>query len=511
MSTRRKFLSAALVGLTAKAERRIEGNFVHEAQNVGHMLRDRAPLTLPRETRRVPVVIIGGGMAGLCAAWRLEKKSFKDFVILELDKTAGGNSRYGENEITRYPWAAHYVPVPNREATLVRELLEEFGAMRDGRFEERFLCFSPQERLFVHGRWQESIEPTFNKAEREEWRRFSERVIELRASGDFTIPMDVGLTKAKPPSTRELDQISMAKWLDQNGFRSPGLLWYIDYCCRDDFGSSSAATSAWAGIHYHAAREHEDRGPLTWPEGNGWILSRLLTKLSSYLRTECPVRAIRRDGRKLRVLAGGIGQTPVTEYLADRVIFAAPVFLSRYLIEDAPAFPIEYSPWLTANLTLERLPQSPFDPEVAWDNVIYESPSLGYVSATHMSLRTHQERTVWTYYLALASGTPQENRRKLLTNDWLFWKERILIDLQRAHPQIRECVSRIDMMRMGHAMARPTPGSLFAPWRAELRRLDQPLIYANADVSGFSIFEEAQFRGVRAADAALSRLSRAGS
>ena len=33
-------------------------------------------------------------------------------------------------------------------------------------------------------------------------------------------------------------------------------------------------------------------------------------------------------------------------------------------------------------------------------------PSLGYVVATHQSLRTHVPRTVWTYYWALAHGSP---------------------------------------------------------------------------------------------------------
>jgi hypothetical protein len=118
-----------------------------------------------------------------------------------------------------------------------------------------------------------------------------------------------------------------------------------------------------------------------------------------------------------------------------------------------------------------------------------------------MSLRTHIDRTVWTWYHALASGPPAQNRRLLLDKDWAYWKEFILNDLSRAHPDIRECVSRIDIMRMGHAMARPVPGSIFSDTRQRLARGN--IIYANSDLSGFSIFEEAQYRGVMAADRAL--------
>jgi hypothetical protein len=169
-----------------------------------------------------------------------------------------------------------------------------------------------------------------------------------------------------------------------------------------------------------------------------------------------------------------------------------------------PAPPIvhrEYSPWLTANLTIERPPREE-DSELAWDNVIYDSPALGYVVATHQSLATRNDRSVWTYYWSLAEGTPAENRKLLLEKDWTHWKEAILNDLSRAHPDIRECVSRIDVMRFGHAMARPSPGFLTARHPAT-----GSLIFANSDQSGYSVFEEAHYRGIRAADLALKLLS----
>jgi hypothetical protein len=41
LSTRRQFLSAALVGLNAKAERAVAGGFVNDGFVLGHKLRDR--------------------------------------------------------------------------------------------------------------------------------------------------------------------------------------------------------------------------------------------------------------------------------------------------------------------------------------------------------------------------------------------------------------------------------------------------------------------------------------
>ncbi len=500
LTSRRAFLSAGLIGLTAKAERQISGSFVNESHELGHRLRDRAPFPKPARQVKIPLVIVGGGMAGLSVAWRLDKRGFHDFALLEMAEQAGGNARWGENEISAYPWAAHYVPIPNRNSALVRELFEELGLLHDGQLDERQLCFSPQERLFLHGRWQEDLEPAIGATaeDHRQYREFEQRIEEFRASGAFTIPIDLG---AKPSP---LDHISMADWLRQNRFTSSYLNWYANYACRDDYGALASSVSAWASsIHYFASRENEDKGPFTWPEGNGWIARRLLEKLGKYVKTGAAVYRIARDGRRLRIL------TADTEYIAEALIFAAPTFLAPYILEGAPAAAgFEYSPWLTANLTLDRLPRER-GLETAWDNVIYDSPALGYVVATHQSLRSREDRTVWTYYWSLAEAAPAASRRLLLEKDWRYWKEAIFNDLGRAHPDLSECVSRIDIMRMGHAMVRPVVGFLSSEARKRLADYREGNVwFANSDLSGISIFEEAQYRGVRAAEAALRVVGR---
>jgi glycine/D-amino acid oxidase-like deaminating enzyme len=488
--SRRRFGSLGLVGLASKSERRVTGIFVDTSLALGHRLRDRGAFPPPKRTVRVPVLVIGGGVAGLSAAWRFHKRGFRDFVVLEMDKDAGGNSRYGENDVSAYPWAAHYVPVPGKQAALVRELMTDLGLLRNGAWEERHLCHAPQERLYLHGRWQEGIEPEtgLTTSDREQFRRFHALTDELRAGGEFAIPMETGRCKLAA-----LDRLSMDAWLREHRFDSTYLRWLVDYSCRDDYGAGIEATSAWAGLHYFAARgQAEDKGPLTWAEGNGWIIKRLLEIIGSHVRTGAFVWKIRKDGSRYRVLAGD------TDYHADAVIFAAPVFLVRYLMDNAGPWPGEYSPWLTANLTLDRLPAEKGFP-AAWDNVIYRSPALGYVVATHQSLRLHHPKTVWTYYWALAEGTPAEERRRLIEKDWGYWMAAILSDLSQAHPDIRQCVSRIDIMRLGPAMIRPSPGFIFSPDRAQRARLRGRLVFANSDLSGLSLFEEAQYRGVQAA------------
>ncbi|AHG93087.1 FAD dependent oxidoreductase (plasmid) [Gemmatirosa kalamazoonensis] len=494
--------AAALVGLSCKSGRPLAGSLVDDGHAAGHLIRDGGAAPPVRRRERRSIVIVGGGVAGLSAAWWLAKHGVTDFVLLELLSRPGGNARWGENAVSAYPWGAHYVPVPGPHATLVRELFAEMGLLSaDGSWSERDLCFAPKERAFVHGRWREGlVEALAMDADGErELRRFDAVVDELRASGAFTIPLALGAADhdvARSP----LDTLTAEAWLAREGFRSEALRWYVDYACRDDFGTRARDASAWAALHYFAAREADDPGPLTWPEGNGRLVRHLLGRVEAHVVADAPVGRVERAGTRMRVVAAA------TEWTCDAVIWAAPTFLARYVVEGAPAASWRYAPWLVANLTLDRRPRAADDdaPE-AWDNVIVDSPGLGYVVATHQALRaTPEPRTVWTYYRALADGDPAAERRRLLAMDWRACAELALADLERAHPDLRECVSRVDVMRHGHAMPRPEPGFLArrAEWWAPAR--GARVFYANSDVSGLSLFEEAQYRGVRAAEHAMA-------
>jgi len=493
----------ALLGMTLKSPRRVQGGFVFESQERGHKLRDHAAFAAPKRSEKVPVVVVGAGISGLSAGWWMRKRNFRDFVILELEDRPGGNARWGENEITPYPWAAHYLPVPGKRATLVRELCTELGLLKDGVWDERWLCHSLQERLFIQGRWQEGIEPQtgLTREDLDQFRRFADRVNGLRETGAFRIPSEDGLAH-QSAATRELDKMSFGDWMRREGIYSPPLRWYLDYCARDDYGASAGQVSAWAGVHYFASREPDEKGPLTWPEGNGWIARRLAGQLSAQIRPGSMVHHIRPDGRRWQVFTENV------VYNAEAVVFAAPMFLASWIVQpQPPAWPVPYAPWLVANLTLERWPKED-ESEPAWDNVFYDSPSLGYVVATHQNLGRQPNRTVWTFYWALTGGAPADMRRVLLGGDWNYWSERILADLERAHPDIRSCVSRIDINRLGHAMPSPVPGSIFHPERLRRARPQGTLVYAHSDLSALPLFEEAQYRGVAAAKHVLSLLGR---
>ena len=526
--SRRDFLrtvgAAALAGCAPAGEPPLPpGELLDMSHALGHRLRDGG-FPAPAEFRRTGVVIVGAGISGLAAAWKLAKAGVDDFLLLEMEGEPGGNSRAGQSPLVAYPWGAHYLPLPTRESTVVRELLSELGVLQGDPtaakpvYEERYLCATPQERVYRNGLWEEGLLPHrgVDAGEREQQRRFHERMEELKEERGrdgrraFAIPMELS---SRDPEWLALDRVSFSDWLNANGFTAPSLHWLANYATRDDYGTAHDQTSAWAGLHYFACRTGEAANAasdavLTAPDGNAWLARGLARHAAGRILTNA--LAWRVEEGKSSVAVDVLHRAKTMRIEARQVIWAAPIFL---LPRVWPAMPGElkaaalagdYAPWLTANLHLADFPEERHGAPPAWDNVFYDSPGLGYVTATHQLIRRRLSGTVFTYYRALHDVTPAEGRRLLLETPREAWAEGILGELERVHPDIRKLTTRLDIFRNGHAMRRPVPGSLFDGQREKLANFRHPRIaLAHADLSGFSLFEEAQYRGVRAAERAL--------
>ena len=106
-----------------------EGEVVGASDGVGHLIRDGLRPE-PEAWERAGVCIVGGGVAGLAAAWRFLRAGFEDFVLLELEAAPGGTARSGsEHGVVPYPWGAHYLPAPQKENRALVTLLDELGVL----------------------------------------------------------------------------------------------------------------------------------------------------------------------------------------------------------------------------------------------------------------------------------------------------------------------------------------------------------------------------------------------
>ncbi|HPP99102.1 MAG TPA: FAD-dependent oxidoreductase, partial [Ottowia sp.] len=390
--------------------------------------------------------------------------------------TAGGNSRGMQVGGIACPVGAHYLPLPGDDARAVQELLEELGLRRRvaGRwqYDERALCHSPQERLFIDGHWQDGLLPVqgVGAATLAQYRRFADAVAAARRAAHYAIPVQ---KSTFAPVQFAQDAITFEVWLDTQGLTDAHLRWYLDYCCRDDYGAGIASVSAWAGLHYFASRHGfaapgegggDDAGLLTWPEGNGWLSQRLAAPLEGRLRAGRVVGRIEHGRHGVSVDALDVASGRLERWQARQAIVALPAWVAARVIKSPPealrqrAASLRTAPWLLAQLQL----RAPLDdrPGAApsWDNVLYGAPGLGYVDARHQSLAPVPGPTVLTYYRAL-DGEPG-GRERLLQTPWSAWRDTIVAELGAAHPDLGQKTARMELVRHGHAMAIPAPGTL---------------------------------------------------
>lgn len=468
----------------------------------------------PTEQIKIPYLIIGGGISGLSAARQFHKKGISDFLVVEMADHLGGNSSNGQNQYSKYPLGAHYLPLPNFHDKELLKFLEEekiiLGYNENGLpiFDELQLTFAPDERLFYRNNWQEGVVPKNGNSiedDKEFERFFKEMEVFRTAKGEdkkylFDIPIYLS---SKDINTRKLDKITMQKWFENNNFKSKPLYNYIDYCCKDDFGLGIAYVSAWAGIHYFAGRKQDSAlekndSVLTWPEGNARLANHLKKYTDQKSLKNHLVYEVKTENNKVIANAFDNIKKVSVEIIADKVIMASPQFVNQYLIKNRKEFTKEfhYTPWLLATLTVNDLSDNSNFP-LSWDNVIYDAKGLGYVYAQHQTLNQVQEKKVITYYYSFSSDDLKKTRREIYKKDKEYWKQLVFNNLKVAHPDIEEYTEEMEVFLLGHGMVSPVPDFIFGQAKEQAaKNIENRIYFAHTDLSGISVFEEAFHQGI---------------
>ena len=534
MKRRSLLQTASLTALLAACGRRqdyLPIAWLGQAPLLGHKIRDGFKPQASARTLKVDVAIVGAGVAGLSAAWWLAREGKASLALLDMQDAPGGNARGGQNQYSTFPLGAHYLPAPGLNLHYVRQLLADLNVIKGDAFklrpayDPRMVCFAPQERLWHENAWQEGLLPfadpatALGKTAQPQYEKFSALIAHWIGTGSFAIPQQLAKVTAQALA---LDRISFSQYLKQEGLSHPWLLWYADYCCRDDYGTSASQTSAFFGVHYFASRhgvsggdKSEIESVLTWPQGNGWLTAQLAAFISQRQETALHQRMltlrVEDIGTEVVIDALNLNDLSTLQVRAKRVILAVPAFTLPHIINNCPgawrtaASLIDYAPWLVANLALKRTPHSLDNTQVAWDNVAYGSSSLGYVNATHQSLAARSTgATTWTWYTTPAHLPSAQARKQLLDLSPRHWVDAVLAELLPIHPNIGELLERVDLTRYGHAMARPVVGTLTDRRRTALTVPMGRLMLAHSDLAGYSVFEEANHFGVQAAQWAAS-------
>lgn len=493
----------------------------------GHLVRVGGPgdvlrATAPSRWIDADVAIAGGGAAGLAAAWKLNKLGVHRVLLLELESSTGGTARSDDLNGIPAPLGAHYLPLPQASNPELIGFLESIGAIvgRDPEGEPRgaedHLCRAPQERLWLNGRWYPSLIPpaSLDPNFHQELARFEATLARFARARDpqgrppFTLPLAACSTHSDYSG---LDAVPFSTWLDQHEFRSPPLRWLVDYACRDEFGALASHVSAWAGLFYWCARLSPLTGQaqpvLTWPEGNAALTSHLARHSNAQVMPNAAVLRISPLANDGGVHLHVATPTELVGVRAKRAICALPAPTWPHVIPQLSPErrrwieSLQHGSWVVCNIHLSERPPAPprqHGAGLAWDNVSYHSPTLGYVVATHQALKDYGP-TVFTHYHALALEPPHQSRKRLYDLHPEHWAQACLLDLEATHPTIGRLATQVDVARWAHAMVQPTPGAIFHPLRAVASKPQGPIHFAHTDLSSMALFEEAFHHGCRAA------------
>ncbi|MCP4601013.1 MAG: FAD-dependent oxidoreductase [Proteobacteria bacterium] len=526
-------------GRLEKSSLPFRGQVVTEDPILCHRVRDSGLRIYPGETDPLvkDVLIVGGGASGLAAARRLLQAGVTNILVAEKENELGGQSRAGEIDGVRFPLAAHFVESPHPRAAFLIDLYRELGIVTgidDNGWpiiQESSKLAKPYVKIVAQNKW---IADTFpfqlaQKSDMADYQTFYRDMFSWANWKDeagrpaFGTPVE---STSPQEEIRSLDRISMSDYMLRKHLNSKLLAWYVDSRLVNEYGTNAKQTSAWSAIHFWAASKggFDDLDPagaarqsvLTWPEGNQFLISGLAKNLKpDHLSLESMAVRIRNREHDVEVTLVDIRTERMRTVRARQVIYASQknmIYQTMPELESVRRMEFrdcEFVPWVTAGIFVRQVP-SAGGSQPAWDNIPFDRTwSLGYVSEAHVSRRPADYRgpTVLTFYGALSTNLRAE-RRELLQGGWDHWARLIQTELELMHPGITADIEQIDIYKWAHSMVTPSPGYLWGKNRQQMKQPFGRIHFANSDVSGLGVFEEAVYRGIEAAQDVLVALER---
>jgi protoporphyrinogen oxidase len=445
----------ALFAAPAEAAPTIEG----EENKICHQVRDGKMFSRPPVSANHDVVIVGGGISGLAAAYLLQKR---DFLLLEKEPHFGGNAYLMEYQGQAYATGSAFadnevavafakevglepLPVNNFDPTIVNGV---FVADTWGDGIDKLPYPPPVREAFQKFR-KETLAIDYDKREKELW----------------NVPL-TDLLKGYPPEIK--------LWWDAFGASSWGCR------CEDTAAALAVSQLQWmAGPH-----RKDDR--YTWPGGLGALSKHLVDilqpKYAEKMQTGCTIVAVTPEKSAVNVTY--MQGAELKTVAAKAVIMATPKFITRRIVEGIPEKQDEamqqmrYIPYALVNLIFDKeiyrrgydnwCPGNSFTDFIVADWVIRNQP--GY----------HPKYNILSCYTPL-----HEEERRLLLTEATSRKVAgdVLKDFLKLLPATNVDPIEVHLYRRGHPMYMSTPGT-YTKIQPLLRAPIDRVFFANTDAEG---------------------------
>jgi protoporphyrinogen oxidase len=455
-----------------------------EDNRICHQVRDGKVFTRPPASARHDAVIVGGGISGLAAAYRLQHL---DFLLLEKEPHWGGNAYAMEYEGCAYGTGSAFLTKDEYAYQFAKEIgLEP-------------LAINSSDASIIRGElvldtWGGGLDKLpYPEPIRDGFKKFKKEIlaIDLEKSGkELSNTPFSDFMKGYPPELKQ--------WWDAYG--------------PSNYGAESDDAAANVGIlelQSMADESHADNR-YTWPGGLGAISKKLQDIL------EAKDKGRMQAGATIVAVVPGKEEVQVTYVLAGElktvsakaVIMATPKFITRRIVEGLPEKQrdamqqIRYIPYPVVNLIFDKAvfnygydtwcPGNAFTDIVVADWVVQKQP--GY----------KQKFNILSCYTPM----PEEKRSLLLTeNGARSIAANVLTDFQKLIPGLNVDPVEVHIYRRGHPLYMSTPG-LFTEVQPLVRHPMDRIFFANTDSQGpESTASEAILAAQRAAKQVTARLA----
>jgi oxygen-dependent protoporphyrinogen oxidase len=446
-----------------------------EDNRICHQVRDGKVFTRPPVSARHDVIIVGGGVSGLTAAYRLRQR---DFLLLEKEPHWGGNAYLMEYQGTPYATGSAFLAKSERAFGFAQEIGLEPLPINDS------------DSTIVKGEW---IPDTWRSgldklpypaATRESFKMFRKELlaIDLEKRG------------------KELIGVPFSNFL--KGYPDELKQWWDTYG-PSNWGATSEETAAALAIDdFHELAGGDGNDYYTWPGGLGAITKKLAeilqAKFASNIQSGATTIAVVSDKNEVQVTY--MQGTELKTVAAKAVIMATPKFITRRIVDGLPdkqseaMHQIRYIPYAVVNLIFDRpvfnrgydtwCPGTAFSDFVVADWVVRNQP--GY----------KQRYNILTCYTPMH----EEDRGYLLTEPSARRvAANVLKDFQNLLPGLNVDPLEVHLYRRGHPLYLSTPG-LYTDVQPLVRQPLDRVFFANTDSEGP---ESTTSTGITAAERAV--------
>jgi oxygen-dependent protoporphyrinogen oxidase len=459
--------------------------------------RDGGKVPTAAPSRRVDVCIVGGGLGGLAAGYKLRDASI--LLLEHLDRLGGHAVRDRWNGVWYSGAAAYFVtPEPPLDA-LYEELKFPLTKIQEP---ADSAILSWNRILDTFGSGLERL--PYPASVRRDFARAKKDFIEILNSDDLPLMPLADTSEA----SKKYDELTFADWMLKEKKYHPAVKAYVDLYCRSAFGApSSEHVSAFAGLNFYTS-EFDDR--YSFPGGNAVAAELLRDAIDkagpNRILSGATAISVEPKGDRVHVTyVDRSGRAACVE--AKVAVMASPKYITRHIVKGLPSDQADamkelaYGSYVVANVLCKSpIAESSYD---TWTDV---SPFTDFIVADWVS--RGPDRKAKTRQQVLSVYYPVAYQHAMLLTDEAYdaYRDRVVENLDVLYPGAAAKIEDVRLYRWGHALCHARPGWYTRKAPIASRPLGR-ILFAHSDNQGLPAFEAALVEGMTAAEEARKALA----